>query len=125
MRFQDVSIFGVAHLDAPHRVPSEEVEKRLAPTLERLGMRSDLIRDLSGIMERRLWDEGFQPSDAAAEAGVVCRGQGGWDRFGLRRKRASYTGINRLRQIAKTGVKDGQYCDRLPEGEGDAAIGPL
>jgi len=69
MRFQNVSIFGVAHLDAPHRVPSEEIEKRLAPSLERLDMRGDLIRDLSGIMERRVWDEGFQPSDAAAEAG--------------------------------------------------------
>jgi 3-oxoacyl-[acyl-carrier-protein] synthase-3 len=69
MRFENVSIFGVAHLDAPHRVPSEEIEKRLAPSLERLEMRADLIRDLSGIIERRFWDEGFQPSDAAAEAG--------------------------------------------------------
>ena len=27
MRFDNVSIFGVAHLDAPHRVPSEEIEE--------------------------------------------------------------------------------------------------
>jgi len=70
MRFQNVSIFGVAHIDAPNRVPSEAIEARLAPTLNRLGMRGDLIRDLSGIMERRVWDEGVQPSDAASEAGI-------------------------------------------------------
>jgi len=69
MRFQNVSVFGVAHIDAPNRVSSEELEERLAPTLRRLEMRGDLIRDLSGIMERRVWDEGVQPSDAAAQAG--------------------------------------------------------
>jgi len=68
MRFQNVSIFGVAHIDAPNRVPSAEIEKRLEPTLERLGMQRDLIRNLSGIMERRVWDDGVQPSDVAAQA---------------------------------------------------------
>jgi len=72
MRFENVSIFGVAHVDAPHPVPSEEIEAQLAPSLERLGMRADLIRGLSGIMERRVWDEGFQPSDAAAAAGKMA-----------------------------------------------------
>ena len=68
MRFQNVSIYGVAHVDGPIRVPSEEIEERLAPTLQRLGMRSDLIRDLSGIIERRFLEEGMQPSDVAAQA---------------------------------------------------------
>ncbi len=77
MRFQNVSIFGVAHVDAPNRVPSEEIEKRLAPTLERLGMREDLIRDLSGIIERRIWDQDVQPSDAAAEAAEKAIEQAG------------------------------------------------
>jgi 3-oxoacyl-[acyl-carrier-protein] synthase III len=72
MRFQNVSIFGLAHIDAPIRVPSEDIEKRLAPTLERFGMQRDLIRDLSGIMERRVWDDGVQPSDVAAQAGELA-----------------------------------------------------
>ena len=80
MRFQNVSIFGVAHIDAPNRVPSKEIEKRLAPTLERLGMRSDLIRDLSGIVSRRFWDEGVQPSEVAAQAGEKAIDQAGIDR---------------------------------------------
>jgi len=45
------------------------MEQRLAPTLQRLEMRPDLIRNLSGIIERRILDDGVQPSDAAAQAG--------------------------------------------------------
>ena len=69
MNFENVSVLSVAHVDAPHRITSEEIEKQLAPTMERLGIRPDLLRDLSGIMERRVWDEGMQPSQAAAMAG--------------------------------------------------------
>ena len=69
MRFHNVSIFGIALVDAPNRLKSEEMEERLAPTLQRLEMRPDLIRNLSGIIERRIWDDGVQPSDAAAQAG--------------------------------------------------------
>ncbi len=79
MRFQNVSIFGLAHIDAQNRVPSEAIEARLASTLERLGMRGDLIRDLSGIMERRVWDDGVQPSDVAAQAGEQAIADAGID----------------------------------------------
>lgn len=68
MRFENVSILSVCHLDAPHKFPSEDIERRLAPTLERLGMDSALLRGLSGIMSRRQWDEGTMPSDPATEA---------------------------------------------------------
>ena len=37
--------------------------------MNRLGIRPDLLRDLSGIMERRVWDEDTMPSEAAAMAG--------------------------------------------------------
>ncbi|MFV2073826.1 MAG: 3-oxoacyl-ACP synthase III [Thermoanaerobaculales bacterium] len=69
MNFENVSILSVAHLDAPNRVSSEGIERRLAPTMQRLGVRPDLLRDLSGIMERRYWDEGVMPSEAATKAG--------------------------------------------------------
>ncbi len=72
MRFDNVSILGVAHVDAPLRVTSESIEQRLKPTLERLGMRDDLLRDASGIMERRFWDDGVQPSDVATRAGSLA-----------------------------------------------------
>jgi len=77
MRFQKVSVFGVAHVDAPIKVASEEIEKRLAPTLQRLEMKPNLIRDLSGIIERRIWDDGVQPSDVAAQAAEKAIEQAG------------------------------------------------
>lgn len=83
MQFENVSVLSVAHIDAPHRVTSEEIESRLAPTMERLGIRPDLLRELSGIMERRVWDEGTQPSEVAAMAGEKAIEAAGIDRSKL------------------------------------------
>jgi 3-oxoacyl-[acyl-carrier-protein] synthase-3 len=68
MDFENVSIVSVRHVDAPHRVTSAEIQERLAETMQRLGMRSDLLESVVGIRERRFWDEGFEPSDAATLA---------------------------------------------------------
>jgi 3-oxoacyl-[acyl-carrier-protein] synthase-3 len=69
MKFTNVSILGVEHVDAPHVLTSEEIEEQLKPAVERLGVRPDLLRQLSGIMERRLWDSGTTPSQPATLAG--------------------------------------------------------
>ena len=58
MKFENVSVLSVAHVDAPHKVTSEEIEEQLAPTMKRLGIRPDILRNLSGIMERRGGGEG-------------------------------------------------------------------
>jgi len=83
MNFNNVSVLSVAHVDAPHRVTSEEIERSLAPTMERLGIRPDLLRSLSGIMERRVWDEGTMPSEVAAKAGEKAIEAAGIDRSKL------------------------------------------
>jgi 3-oxoacyl-[acyl-carrier-protein] synthase III len=83
MRFDNVSILSVAHIDAPHRIPSEDLEARLAPVLERLGMRPDLLRDLSGIVARRFWDEGVMPSDMATKAAEIALESVGLERSKL------------------------------------------
>jgi 3-oxoacyl-[acyl-carrier-protein] synthase-3 len=80
MRFENVSILGVAHVDAPIRVTSREIEDQLAPVIKRLGMKEDLLRDVSGIEERRFWEEGVQPSDVAARAGEQAISATGIDR---------------------------------------------
>ncbi len=67
-RFTNVSIAGLGYVDAPHRIPSSDLEERLRSTAERLGARPDLLSSLTGIMARRYWDEGVQPSDVAAQA---------------------------------------------------------
>lgn len=80
MQFQNVSILSLAHVDAPHRVSSVEVMERLSETMHRLGMRSDLLENASGITARRYWDKDVQPSEVAALAGEKALAAAGVDR---------------------------------------------
>lgn len=68
MLYQHVSIASVAHVDAPIRLSSADIMLRLQPTLERFGIRDNLLEDVAGIHERRIWAEGVMPSDAATMA---------------------------------------------------------
>ena len=68
MRFENVSIAGVAHVDAPIRVPSTDLETRIATTMRRIGMPSGVLESLTGIVARRLWPVGTSPSDGALSA---------------------------------------------------------
>jgi len=68
MIFPNVSIAGVAHVDAPIRLSSAKIVHRLRPTLDRLGIRTNLLDDVAGISERRIWDGPTQVSDAATMA---------------------------------------------------------
>ncbi len=79
MLFQRVAIAGLAHIDAPRRLSSDEINLRLKPTLDRLGIRTDVLGDIAGIHARRLWDEGVLASDAATLAGVKALADAGID----------------------------------------------
>jgi len=68
MLFQHVAIASVSHIDAPIRLASSDIMARLQPTLDRLGIRDNLLEDVAGIRERRVWDGSVQPSDAATMA---------------------------------------------------------
>ncbi|MDR1076244.1 MAG: 3-oxoacyl-ACP synthase III [Xanthomonadaceae bacterium] len=68
MLFNNVSIAGLAHVDAPRTLTSDAINEQLKPTLERLGITTDVLNDVAGIRERRLWDDETQASDAASEA---------------------------------------------------------
>jgi acyl-CoA:acyl-CoA alkyltransferase len=81
MRFQNVSIKSLAHIDAPHRISSVELEDRLASTFQRLGMRPGILEQVAGIKARRQWDPGVQPSEVAAMAGKLAL-----DRANIRRQ---------------------------------------
>jgi 3-oxoacyl-[acyl-carrier-protein] synthase-3 len=83
MRFDNVAILSVSHIDAPLCLESEEIERRLAPTLSRLGFDPALLRQLSGVMRRRQWHEGTLPSTAATEAAVRAIEAAGIDRNDL------------------------------------------
>ena len=85
MLFQHVAIAGLAHIDAPHRLSSDEIKARLQPTLDRLGIRSDMLKDVAGIHARRLWDGPMLASDAATLAAVKALADAGIEpgRIGL------------------------------------------
>jgi len=79
MLFQHVAIAGLAHVDAPRRLSSDEINARLKPTLDRLGIKTDVLRDIAGIHARRLWDGEMQASSAATLAAVKALADAGID----------------------------------------------
>ena len=50
-------------------VSSAEIERELAPVYERFGLHEGRLEMMTGIRERRLWDEGVLPSDGSTQAG--------------------------------------------------------
>jgi len=68
MLFEHVAIAGLAHIDAPRRVSSDSINARLQPTMDRLGIKTDVLNDIAGIHARRLWDGDMLASDAATLA---------------------------------------------------------
>jgi len=79
MLFQNVAIAGLAHIDAPRRLSSDEINERLKPTLDRLGIKTDVLKDIAGIHARHLWEEGVQASDVATLAAVKALADAGID----------------------------------------------
>ncbi len=53
----------------PNVLSSSDIEKRLAPVYNRLKLPAGRLEMMSGISERRLWNKGTRPSEAAAKAG--------------------------------------------------------
>ncbi|HLM53000.1 MAG TPA: 3-oxoacyl-ACP synthase III [Pseudoxanthomonas sp.] len=79
MLFQNVSIAGLAHIDAPHTLTSKDINEQLQPTLERLGIRTDVLGDIAGIHARRLWDDDTLSSDVATQAARKALNDAGID----------------------------------------------
>lgn len=80
MLFKQVAIAGLAHIDAPHTLTSAEINERLRPTMDRLGIKTDVLQDIAGIFARRLWDDGVQASDVATLAAEKALVDAGVDR---------------------------------------------
>jgi 3-oxoacyl-[acyl-carrier-protein] synthase-3 len=80
MKFKNVVIQSLAAVDAPIRVTSKEIEQQLKPVLDRLGVRDDLLEEVSGIGARRFWEHGTSPSDAATLAAEKALDEAGIDR---------------------------------------------
>ena len=85
MLFQNVSIASIAHIDAPRPLSSADINTRLKPTLDRLGIKTDVLQDIAGIYSRRMWDDDVLSSDAATMAAEKALAELGVprDRIGL------------------------------------------
>jgi len=71
-RHTRTGIIAVQAIEAPETVTSAWIDQQLAPTYERLGVRSGLLAELAGIVERRWWPEGVTFDQAAAMAGKAA-----------------------------------------------------
>ena len=85
MRFQNVAIIGLAHVEAPHRISSAEIDDRLRPLTDRLGITPGVLEDVAGINARRFFDPGVPPSAVATMAAEIALERAGIprDKFGL------------------------------------------
>ena len=69
MRFAHIAIETPVAFLPPNIVTSLELEERLAPVYDSIGLHAGRIELMTGIRERRFWNQGTLPSEVAAEAG--------------------------------------------------------
>jgi len=68
MSYTNVCISSLGYELPPVVVTSEELEDRIAPMYERLHLTPGHLEAMSGIRERRWWDEGYTLTDGAVSA---------------------------------------------------------
>lgn len=66
--FKNVVIEGLSTSSGPIIVSSAEIEDRLSPLYNKLGIPFGTLEKLSGISTRRFWEPSFMPSNIAEEA---------------------------------------------------------
>jgi len=69
MRYEKVCLDGCGYVVPENVLTSDEIERKLAPVYERFGLHPGRLEMMTGIRERRIWDEGTLPSDASTRAG--------------------------------------------------------
>src|SRR3990172_12522992 len=67
MRYRHVCVEAFSCTLPPHVVTSDEIEARLAPVYERLGLPAGRLELMTGIRERRFFDRGVRPGDISAQ----------------------------------------------------------
>jgi len=68
VRFTNVAVEALGYELAPHKISSNWLEDQLSDTMQRLGFPKGRLEQLSGIRERRFWDQGTRPSEVATLA---------------------------------------------------------
>ena len=68
-RFKHVCLDGLGYVLPETILSSSEIEKELQPVYERFGLHEGRLEMMSGIRERRVWDDGVPPSEGSTRAG--------------------------------------------------------
>ncbi|MEZ6059284.1 MAG: 3-oxoacyl-ACP synthase III [Planctomycetaceae bacterium] len=80
MRYEHVCLEAAVQTAAPHVVTSAEIEQRLAPVYERLGLPFGRLELMTGIQERRFFDPGTLPGRISVQTAIRAVQQSGIDR---------------------------------------------
>jgi 3-oxoacyl-[acyl-carrier-protein] synthase III len=80
MRFNNVNLESLGYSLPENIVSSDDLERRLAPVYDRLKLSVGRLEMMSGIKERRFYDEGVLPSDISTIAGQMAIEKSGLDR---------------------------------------------
>ena len=80
MKFRHVCLEAIACVLPPERWTSEEIELRLAPLYDRLGLPYGRLELMTGIRERRFWERPVLASEASAMAGQEALKLSAFDR---------------------------------------------
>jgi acyl-CoA:acyl-CoA alkyltransferase len=80
MRYRHVSIAAVCHALPSEVITSAEIESRLRPVYERLGLPEGRLELMTGIRERRFFPRGTRPGQVSAEVAKRAVDMSGIDR---------------------------------------------
>jgi len=80
MRYEHVCIEAVTHTLPPHVVTSDDIERRLAPVYERLGLPAGRLELMTGIRERRWFEPGTLPGSVSIQTANAAIERSGIDR---------------------------------------------
>lgn len=80
MRYEHVCVEAVSCTLPPHVVTSDELEARLAPVYDRLGLPAGRLELMTGIQERRFFDPGTLPGSISAQTVNQMLDESGFDR---------------------------------------------
>lgn len=68
-RYEHVRVEALGYALPESVITSEQIEEELAPVYERFGLHAGRLELMTGIAERRFWDDGCRPSEGSTKAG--------------------------------------------------------
>lgn len=103
LRHHNSGVLALEAVEAPVVVTSSWIDEQLADTYRRNGMRSGLLEEVAGIVERRWWNDDVSFADAAAMAGRAAIARAGIE--------SSEIGLLISTSVCKDNLEPSVACD--------------